>query len=172
MYFEELELGMKLPGTKMTVTEAHVVLYGSLVGDLHPMHFNELWCQENTPWNADHEDGFDGFQFTIAIGGGRADVTLTVPGEEVYFFLHSPGDLQNSAGKSVFCFYAGNLRVTLRVCTYLYNLLWQYQPAPFLAFKDDCRINCYIILPCLVGLLVAIDGVYAQLVSMILVLIQ
>lgn len=50
MYFEELELGMKLPGTTMTVTEAHVVLYGSLAGDLHPMHFNELWCQENTPW--------------------------------------------------------------------------------------------------------------------------
>ena len=50
MYFEELKLGMKLQGTIMTVTEAHVVLYGSLVGDLHPMHFNELWCQENTPW--------------------------------------------------------------------------------------------------------------------------
>jgi 3-hydroxybutyryl-CoA dehydratase len=50
MYFEELKVGLKLPGTKITVTEAHVVLYGSLVGDLHPMHFNELWCQENTPW--------------------------------------------------------------------------------------------------------------------------
>ncbi len=50
MYFEELEVGLKLPGTSMTATEAHVVLYGSLVGDLHAMHFNELWCQENTPW--------------------------------------------------------------------------------------------------------------------------
>ena len=50
MYFEELNVGLRLLGTSMTVTEAHVVLYGSLVGDLHPMHFNELWCQENTPW--------------------------------------------------------------------------------------------------------------------------
>lgn len=50
MYFEELEVGLKLPGTSMTATESHVVLYGSLVGDLHAMHFNELWCQENTPW--------------------------------------------------------------------------------------------------------------------------
>lgn len=40
MYFEELQVGQEFRGTWMTVTEAHVVMFGSITGDLSPGHMN------------------------------------------------------------------------------------------------------------------------------------
>ena len=45
MYYEELEIGQKFQGISVTVTEAHVVLFGSLTGDKHPVHTNEEWAK-------------------------------------------------------------------------------------------------------------------------------
>ncbi len=41
MYFEELSIGQKFPGTTVTVTEAHIVNFGAITGDWGPLHFNE-----------------------------------------------------------------------------------------------------------------------------------
>ncbi len=41
MFFEELEVGQSFRGTWTTVTEAHVVMFGSITGDLSPGHMNE-----------------------------------------------------------------------------------------------------------------------------------
>ena len=41
MFFEEFEVGQEFRGTWSTVTEAHVVMFGSITGDLSPGHMNE-----------------------------------------------------------------------------------------------------------------------------------
>ena len=41
MYFEDLKVGQKFPGTSLTVTEAHIVVFGSITGDRAWLHFNE-----------------------------------------------------------------------------------------------------------------------------------
>ena len=41
MFFEELQVGQSFRGTWVTVTEAHVVMFGSITGDLSPGHMNE-----------------------------------------------------------------------------------------------------------------------------------
>jgi len=49
MYFEDLEVGQKFRGTSITVTEAHIVVFGSITGDLAWLHFNEERCKQ-TPF--------------------------------------------------------------------------------------------------------------------------
>lgn len=51
MYFEDLKAGYKFRGTSITVTEAHIVLYGSLCGDFHPFHMNKEFAEKNAPGN-------------------------------------------------------------------------------------------------------------------------
>ncbi len=41
MYFEDLQVGQKFRGTSLTVTEAHIVEFGSITGDRAWLHFNE-----------------------------------------------------------------------------------------------------------------------------------
>ncbi len=41
MYYEDLEVGMKYTCMPLTVTEAHIVLFGHLTGDLNPIHMND-----------------------------------------------------------------------------------------------------------------------------------
>lgn len=41
MFFEDMKVGQKFTGTSITVTEAHIVIYGSLAGDRAWLHFNE-----------------------------------------------------------------------------------------------------------------------------------
>ncbi len=41
MFFEDLHLGQKFPGLRLTVTETHIVLFGSLTGDMAMLHFDD-----------------------------------------------------------------------------------------------------------------------------------
>lgn len=41
MFFEDLKVGQKFPGVSLTVTEAHIVVFGSITGDRAWLHFNE-----------------------------------------------------------------------------------------------------------------------------------
>src|SRR3990172_467421 len=49
MYFEDLKVGQKIPGTSLTVTEAHIVVFGSVTGDRAWLHFNEEMAKK-TPF--------------------------------------------------------------------------------------------------------------------------
>jgi hypothetical protein len=40
--FDEFEVGQKFESYKITVTEAHVVLFASLTGDFNPLHVRIL----------------------------------------------------------------------------------------------------------------------------------
>ena len=40
MYYEDLKVGMKYAGPSLTVTEAHIVLFGQLTLNLNPIHMN------------------------------------------------------------------------------------------------------------------------------------
>lgn len=48
MYFEDFSLGQKLPGPRLTVTEAHVVNFGTLTGDWAMLHFDEEMAKRHT----------------------------------------------------------------------------------------------------------------------------
>lgn len=41
MFYEELAVGQKFGGTTVTVTETHVVTFGSITHDWAPLHMNE-----------------------------------------------------------------------------------------------------------------------------------
>jgi acyl dehydratase len=41
MFYEGFEVGQSFGGTSITVTESHIVQFGTLTGDLHPFHMNE-----------------------------------------------------------------------------------------------------------------------------------
>jgi len=66
-YFEELKLGYKFEGVSITVTEAHIVFYGSLAGDLYPWHMNEEYAKKYSPART-------------RIAHGMLTATLIVPG--------------------------------------------------------------------------------------------
>ena len=40
-YFEEFEIGDKGEGNSITITEAHLVIFGSITGDFNALHFDE-----------------------------------------------------------------------------------------------------------------------------------
>lgn len=40
-YFEEFEIGEKGEGNSITITEAHLVIFGSITGDFNALHFDE-----------------------------------------------------------------------------------------------------------------------------------
>lgn len=65
MYFEEIEKGYKFAGTSLTVTEAHITLFGSLSGDFHPLHMNEEFARKT--------------QFGRRIAHGMLTASLAVP---------------------------------------------------------------------------------------------
>lgn len=45
MFYEEFQVGQQFQGPGITVTEAHVVLFGSITGDLSPGHMNQEYMQ-------------------------------------------------------------------------------------------------------------------------------
>jgi len=49
MFFEDLKVGQRFPGTSLTVTEAHIVVFGSITGDRAWLHFNEEMARK-TPF--------------------------------------------------------------------------------------------------------------------------
>ncbi|MDP6783284.1 MAG: MaoC family dehydratase [Dehalococcoidia bacterium] len=49
MFYEGFEIGQKFAGTSITVTESHIVQFGTLTGDLHPFHMNDDYMK-TTPF--------------------------------------------------------------------------------------------------------------------------
>jgi 3-hydroxybutyryl-CoA dehydratase len=47
VYFEELQVGQEFRGTWVTVTETHVVMFGSITGDLSPGHMNQEYMSRS-----------------------------------------------------------------------------------------------------------------------------
>jgi len=45
--FDEFEVGQKFESYKITVTEAHVVLFASLTGDFNPLHVDEGFAKNS-----------------------------------------------------------------------------------------------------------------------------
>lgn len=48
---EELEVGQELVSAGRTVTEADIVAFAGLSGDFNPLHVDETWVREHTPFS-------------------------------------------------------------------------------------------------------------------------
>lgn len=45
-YFEEFEIGEKGEGNSITITDAHLVVFGSITGDFNALHFDEEFAKQ------------------------------------------------------------------------------------------------------------------------------
>lgn len=50
VYLEDLEPGTQLVSAGRTVTEADIVAFAGLSGDFNPLHTDEVWVREHTPF--------------------------------------------------------------------------------------------------------------------------
>src|SRR5436190_9240656 len=50
MYLEDLTAGQKVETTRRTLTEADITMFAGLSGDFDPLHMDELFVKEHTPF--------------------------------------------------------------------------------------------------------------------------
>lgn len=66
LYGEDLEIGESFYSDAMTVTEAHVVTFAGLSGDMNPLHMDRHWAETQGPYGERIAHGVLGL--TIASG--------------------------------------------------------------------------------------------------------
>ena len=66
LYAEDLEIGESFFSDGMTVTEAHVVTFAGLSGDMNPLHMDRQWAETEGPYGERIAHGVLGL--TIASG--------------------------------------------------------------------------------------------------------
>jgi acyl dehydratase len=50
VYLEEIEVGMTFHTSRRTVTEADIVAFAGVSGDFNPLHTDEIFAREQTPF--------------------------------------------------------------------------------------------------------------------------
>jgi acyl dehydratase len=50
VYLEDIEVGLELSSARRTVTEADIVAFAGLSGDYNPLHTDEIFAREETPF--------------------------------------------------------------------------------------------------------------------------
>jgi acyl dehydratase len=50
LYVEDITVGHRFRSDGITVTEAHVVAFAGLSGDLNPLHMNAAWAESDGPF--------------------------------------------------------------------------------------------------------------------------
>ena len=50
VYLEDIEVGMEMTSARRTVTEADIVAFAGLSGDYNPLHTDEIFAREETPF--------------------------------------------------------------------------------------------------------------------------
>lgn len=50
VHLEDIEIGSRFGTRRLTVTEAHVVAFAGVTGDFNPLHVDELFAREQTPF--------------------------------------------------------------------------------------------------------------------------
>lgn len=66
LYAKDLEIGESFFSDSMTVTEAHVVTFAGLSGDMNPLHMDRQWAESQGPYGERIAHGVLGL--TIASG--------------------------------------------------------------------------------------------------------
>jgi acyl dehydratase len=69
--FDDIEEGHTVQTARRTLTEADIVNFAGLSGDFNPLHTDELWVKENTPFRGRIAHGI----LALAVSGGlRSEV--------------------------------------------------------------------------------------------------
>lgn len=76
LYFEEMNVGDAWVSDRRTITETDIVMFGSLTGDQHPMHFDEEFCKKNSPFKTRIAHGLLGMTYALGLLS-RQDVMTT-----------------------------------------------------------------------------------------------
>ena len=50
VYLEDIDVGAKFQTARRTVTEAHIVAFAGVSGDFNPLHTDEVFAREQTPF--------------------------------------------------------------------------------------------------------------------------
>ncbi len=78
LYFEDFEIGQQFKSPARTITEADIVAFAGLTGDYNPLHTDEVWVKENTPFTGRIAHGLLGVCYTVGLGSrlGTFDGTV------------------------------------------------------------------------------------------------
>ena len=67
LYFEEFEVGQSFTSPGRTITEADLVAFAGLTGDYNPLHTDETWVRENTPFKGRIAHGLLGLCYAVGL---------------------------------------------------------------------------------------------------------
>lgn len=88
MYFEDFVIGEEHISPARTITEADIQQFAGLSGDYNPLHTDEIFVQENTPFA--HRIGHGALTFAVGTGlafrqGLTSDTAIAFLGTELAF---------------------------------------------------------------------------------------
>ncbi|WP_254861535.1 MaoC family dehydratase [Halovivax gelatinilyticus] len=72
-YFEEIEVGETFAIPSKTITNTHFVTFAGLTGDFHPIHLDEHYAREETPFDSRVAHGMMITMFTIVGASSLSD---------------------------------------------------------------------------------------------------
>lgn len=96
LYYEEFNVGDEWITQGRTITDADLMLFAGMSGDMHQLHTDEQWCKENTPFGGRIAHGL----LTMSIGVGLSQRLGLTDGTAIanlgvsFKFVHPvrPGD--------------------------------------------------------------------------------
>jgi 3-hydroxybutyryl-CoA dehydratase len=97
VYLEDIEPGLEITSGRRTVTEADIVNFAGLSGDFNPLHTDEIFAREETPFEGRIAHGllvlsiadglrnpFDGWAHLAWLEVQRRFVGPTYPGDTIH----------------------------------------------------------------------------------------
>ena len=78
LHYEDLEVGSSIKSPGRTITESDIVAFAGLTGDYNPLHMDETWVRQNTPFKGRIAHGLLGLAYSVGLGSrtGAMDGTI------------------------------------------------------------------------------------------------
>src|SRR6202035_520281 len=80
MHLEEIEVGSTFQTSRRTVTEADIVAFAGVSGDFNPLHVDEIFAREQTPFGGRIAHGPLVLSMSYGMRSPRDDWKILAPG--------------------------------------------------------------------------------------------